>query len=168
VDRQRSTLEVAGADKVLGEHVGSVDSFWGTMQVTGDVPNRLRVEFDLTTLRLNRAIVEEFVKSDAFLDVGRYPRAVFDASEVRLGPGAGDGEVVGELTLHGHTRTFRFPMRSSANGAERQLQANVLLPRKAFEIRPAKRTWDFFISPDFRIALDLRLVTGAGTCPAAP
>jgi polyisoprenoid-binding protein YceI len=159
VDVQRSTLQVAGADRVLGEHVGTVGRFSGELQTTGQQVRSLRVEFDLTTLRLESSLVEDFVKSTDFMDVERFPSAVFETTQLRLGSGAKPGEVVGDLTLHGHTKTFRFPVEVTLGDAEGVIKANVLLPRRAFEIYPRKKHWDFFISPDFRVALDLTIVS---------
>lgn len=159
IDVQQSSLQVAGADRVLGEHVGTVGRFSGVLQTAGKQPRSLRVEFDLTTLKLESSLVEDFVKSADFMDVEQYPMAVFEARQVRFGTGDLQSEVVGDLTLHGHTKTFRFPLTASLGETEGSLKANVLLPRKAFEILPRKRHWDIFISPDFRIALDLRLIS---------
>jgi polyisoprenoid-binding protein YceI len=169
VDPKRSSIVVAGSDLVLGEHVGSVGRYRAALRATAGSPRKLLVQFDLTSVHLESGFVEDFVKSDDFLDVQTYPEASFDTSEMLFDADSVEGEVVGNLTLHGYTRTFRFPVTTSTRGSERTLQANVLLPRTAFDIRPRKHPWDFFIHQDFRIALELTLVAAGdsrGSCPS--
>ena len=171
VDVKRSSVVVVGSDLVLGEHVGTVGRYGASVRTLGSALRKLRVQIDLTSLHLESGFVEDFVKSDDFLDVQKYPEASFDTTEMLFDGDSADGQVVGNLALHGYTRTFRFPMTTSARGSERTMQANVLLPRKAFDIRPRKHAWDFFIHEDFRIALELTLVAAGdprGSCPSSP
>jgi polyisoprenoid-binding protein YceI len=152
IDAARTRVEVVGADRLTGEHVARIAS----PEVIGRVGSQrqtqeLVVIADLTTLEMDNADVESFVKSSDFLDVGRYPEAVFRSTRIQA-RGRDRYRIRGVLTLHGVSREIEFGARTSQSAAHRRLHANFLLPRRAFAIQ-RDDALDALISSDFRVRL---------------
>jgi polyisoprenoid-binding protein YceI len=152
VDRARSRVEVAGSDRMTGEHVALIRDI--DVELRGaDGVGQVVIVADLRTLRMKSRMIEDFVKSEDFLDVERFPSAVFRSSEVERV----DGDrysVSGVLDLHGVARQIAFVARVQRTAKGTTVAADFLLPRQAFDIR-RRDGWDFLISDDFRVKVQI-------------
>ena len=153
VDRERSRIEVIGADMITGEHVALIREPEVRIATASGVLRELVVVADLQTLRVpDDAEVEDFVRSPEYLDVDRFPRAEFRSLRVRPLDEDGRYRVSGWLALHGVTRVIEFDARLATGPNGARLDAAFLLPRHAFDIRRRDR-WDFLIAYDLRVRL---------------
>ena len=154
LDAAHSRVEVAGSDRVSGEHVATIDTLDAEFPDSAGVSaGEVVIVADLRTLTMKSKMVEEFVKSEDFLDVRRFPKAVFRSSEVHRD--ADDAYTVrGVLDLHGVARQIEFVARVAHDPQRTTLRADFLLPRQAFQIR-RRDGWDFLISDDFRVKVEL-------------
>jgi polyisoprenoid-binding protein YceI len=156
LDASRSSIDVAGADRVTGEHVGRIHSMQGSLELSPQgVPTAMRLVVDLKSLRMNNESVESFVKSDDFLAVGRYPTATFVACEVKKTQKPGELLVIGMLSLHGVERRIEHRATLTREGDDVIVHANYRLPRHEFGIE-SDGFVDSFISPHVRVKLALR------------
>jgi polyisoprenoid-binding protein YceI len=151
-----SKLEFVGA-KITGKNQGSFGTFHGTIVVPeGDV-TRGSVTLEVETASLSTDIpkLTEHLKSADFLDVERFPKAVFRSTAVEAGkdPGA-THRITGELTLHGVTKTLRFPATIRASEQAVDVQSEFSFNRKDFGVvYPGKP--DDLISDDVLLKLEL-------------
>jgi polyisoprenoid-binding protein YceI len=157
LDTARSTIRVAGADRVTGEHVGVIGRFSGTATLSDTgVPIAITLDADLQSLSLDSAAVEDFVKSPSFLDVERYPTASFRSCEVTHN--GSELRLRGVLRLHGVTREIDLPASLTSDARGPVVRANFRLPRHDFEIERADAL-DALISSEIRVELELRPVS---------
>jgi polyisoprenoid-binding protein YceI len=150
IDRSRSLVEVAGADRVTGEHVAVIRStdIWLVAPSTKKL-EELTVVADLGSLSMEDPEIEAFVKSPDFLDIARYPTARFHSTSVSpLGENL--HRVRGVLELHGVARAIEFVASVSRTRSELAVEANFRLPRRAFRIQK-EGGWDFVIASEFRV-----------------
>jgi polyisoprenoid-binding protein YceI len=84
----------------------SIDRFHGTLVADA------RVDVDTITMRSRR--YEEWVKSDEFFDVGRYPQIRFLSDSFPLERLRTGGEVRGVLTVRGIDKQLTFQLAPSA------------------------------------------------------
>jgi len=85
---------------------GRFDKFSGTFSFDDKAPadTKVRVEIDTSSINTNHAKRDNHVRSGDFLDVAKYPTAVFESTSVDVD---GTSAVVhGKLTLHGITKNI--------------------------------------------------------------
>jgi polyisoprenoid-binding protein YceI len=109
---------------------------------------------------------DQHIRSADFLDVGKYPQIEFTSTEVR----GFDGEtfiLVGELTLHGVTRTVEMQAEflgvvDDPSGAERTgFSATTTISRAAFgvDIRLGFGAGDVVVADTIEIAIEIEFTT---------
>ncbi len=135
---------------MTGEHVATIRStdVWVVAPRANEI-RELSVVADLTSLTMDDEDVESFVKSEDFLDVGRYPTARFRSVDVEA-LGGNEHRVRGVLALHGVSREIEFVAHVTRVGKVVTVDANFRLPRHAFRIE-RRDGWDFLIASDFRV-----------------
>lgn len=154
LDPGRSEVEVAGSDRLTGEHVAVIRSLEARLSGVSEARvDEVVIVADLRTLRMASQMVEDFVKSSDFLDVERYPLAVFRSRDVRHDEGE-RYTARGVLELHGVAREIEFVAHVTRARDGATLRADFLLPRQAFQIR-RRDGWDFLINDDFRVKVRL-------------
>ncbi len=148
----------------LGEFRGD------TRQVTGEVvvdPQggarvHLTISTDLRTLKSDNALRDQHMH-DNLLEVARFPRATFTASEFRPAPGAkmesGEGTLSGALTLHGIERPANLTIHYAVNGTTLQGEGTLSVKLTDFGMTPPRllglKVWD-------QVTVAIRLVAASG------
>jgi len=123
---------------------GRFERFEGRFSYDETDPDSAEVEvsIDMTSLDSNHAERDRHLRGDRFLDADRYPRATFKSSSYRE-QADGSGELTGELSLHGVTRSIRIGTRLV--GAGRDPWGGY---RRGFEGHTSLRLADFGIDYD--------------------
>lgn len=87
--------------------LGTFDEFSGTFSYDPDEPDAssANVEIDVTSLDSNHAERDKHILSDDFLNASEYPTATFESTGFES-TGEGEGELTGDLTLHGQTQSI--------------------------------------------------------------
>jgi len=98
---------------------GRFDHFSGTISFDEKSPaaSKVKVEIDTASFNSNQAERDKHVRSDAFLDVAKFPNATFESTAVKM---AGDSKatIVGNLTLHGVTKEIAIEAEHVGGGAD--------------------------------------------------
>jgi polyisoprenoid-binding protein YceI len=131
-----STIKFVGRN-VTGKHEGTFGTFSGTIIVADGSPEKasVTIDIDMTSLRADDPKLAETLKSAAFLDVTKYPKAHFTSTSARQGGDLGATDTItGSLDLHGVTRTIDIPatIHVRSNGVD--VDAEVAIDRKQFGI----------------------------------
>jgi len=116
IDLARSSLTFNLRHIVVQQIRGQFERWGGTLLINRREPSlsSVRIWVDLASIATDDAERDAHVRSPEFLDVARFPRAVFRSTEVRVG----DGEILvkGKLDLHGIVRDIE--MRAIAGAVE--------------------------------------------------
>jgi len=118
VDVEKSTIHWAGRN-LMSAHYGTLRLRVGQVEVRQGRPARGAFTLDMDSIQNTdiqdpqlRQVLVQHLKSDDFFDVGRFPVAEFQLSQLRTLPEATAGspnfEAVGSLTLKGVTRDIVF------------------------------------------------------------
>jgi polyisoprenoid-binding protein YceI len=147
-----STIEVVGTDSITGDHVVRVERFHGTVSL--DEPLSCDFTAEMTSLRAESKLVEDFIKSPHFLDVRHYPEARFSATRIVRTKDNGEYLIEGRLSLHGIEKEISFPATLAKDRGDSRVRANFLLPRRAFNLL-LTGIWEKLLEDDIRVKLDL-------------
>ncbi len=140
--------------KVTGSHDGGFQSFEGQIAVVDGDPLKSSVEvtIDATTLWSDNERLTGHLRSADFFDVENHPTASFTSTAITA-----DGEgflMVGNLTLHGITKSVSFPASVSVADDEVTATAEFAIKRFEFDlVYPGKP--DDLIRDDVLIKLNL-------------
>jgi polyisoprenoid-binding protein YceI len=133
---ESSKVEWTGS-KVTGSHNGSFTGFKGTIILVGGAIEKGRVTIDIDTPTLT-AVPDGLIKhlkSADFFDVDQFPKATFTSTSIRVGGDKGAGyQVLGNLLLHGVTKSLSFPANISVAGDVVSADATFSINRKDFNI----------------------------------
>jgi polyisoprenoid-binding protein YceI len=105
-DPSRSTIEFK-VRHFLGTARGKFTKFSGTIEVDRDHPEKSSVTATIQAASIDTAIAkrDEHLRGEDFFNVGKYPEITFKSRRVKqTGPSSGD--IIGDLTMHGVTRTI--------------------------------------------------------------
>ena len=105
-DAARSTIEFK-VRHFLGTARGKFTKFSGTIEIDRDHPEKSSVTAAIQTASIDTAIAkrDEHLRGEDFFNVGKYPEITFKSRRVKqTGPSSGD--ITGDLTMHGVTRTI--------------------------------------------------------------
>lgn len=151
-----SKVEFVGS-KITGKQFGSFKAFRGTIVVPEQDVNRgsVTVEIDTPSLETDAPRLTTHLKSEDFFDVARHPQAKFQSTALEASADkAATHLVTGNLTLHGVTKTIRFPVTIRASEQKVEVQSEFNINRKQFGIvYPGKP--DDLISDDVLVKLNL-------------
>jgi polyisoprenoid-binding protein YceI len=102
IDATRSSLGFSLSHIIAQDIKGRFTRWGGTLFIDEVDPtaSRLHAWVDLASIDTGEPERDRQVRSAAFFDVDRYPRATFTSTEIRI-PGAGNPFVRGRLSLHG-------------------------------------------------------------------
>ncbi len=92
---------------------GRFNSFDGAFRY-GSGEHYIRVEIDPASVDTNYAERDKHLRSKDFLDVKKYPVARFESTHYA----AASGELSGELTLHGVTKTITLKVQKIGEGKD--------------------------------------------------
>jgi polyisoprenoid-binding protein YceI len=91
----------------LGNAKGRFAKFSGTIEVDRDHPEKSSVTATIQTASIDTAIAkrDEHLRGEDFFNVQKFPEITFKSRHVKQ-TGPNTGEIIGELTMHGLTRTI--------------------------------------------------------------
>jgi polyisoprenoid-binding protein YceI len=121
--------------KVTGHHDGSFAKFTGKVDlVPGKLEtSRVSIEIDMASVTTDTDQLTGHLKTADFFDVAKFPKATFVSKEIHAGGAAGATHtIVGDLTLHGVTKSVSFPANVTVNGATFKATSEFSINRKDF------------------------------------
>jgi polyisoprenoid-binding protein YceI len=141
--------------------VGRTTAVTGTMEVTGDTVEKVRIEADLTQLTSDEPRRDNAIRQRG-LESERFPTATLELAEpVKLTPTPAEGEEVrglgtGRLTVHGVTRDVDLDLRGRWTGETIQVAGQLPVKMSDFQIEPPR--FGPVVSIEDAMAVDLNLV----------
>jgi polyisoprenoid-binding protein YceI len=153
-----SKIEFVGS-KVTGKHDGGFKAFTGEVKVAGGKieGSSVSIEIDTTSVFTDTEKLTGHLKTADFFDVEKHPKASFVSTEIKAGGEDGATHtVVGNLTLHGVTKSISFPATITLDGDKASVKSEFSINRKDFEILYAGKA-DDLIRDDVVIKLDLNV-----------
>jgi polyisoprenoid-binding protein YceI len=154
-DNESSKVEWTGS-KVSAKHEGGFKSFRGNIAVPDGNSEKgsVNVEIDTDSLFTTPEKLVGHLKSGDFFDVGKFPKATFNSTEVKKGGEKGH-TVTGNLNLHGVTKSISFPASIKTSPTSADVDAEFAINRKDFGLVYAGAA-DDLIRDDVVIKLSIR------------
>ena len=133
-----SKIEFVGS-KVTGSHNGSFQKFNGEIDYSGKPEtSRVSVTIDMNSVKTDTDQVTNHLKTPDFFDTAKFPQATFVSTEVKPGGEKGASHtVVGNLQLHGVTKSITFPATIVTSPAGVSVESTFAINRKDFGINYA-------------------------------
>jgi len=151
--RPESKVGFVGS-KVTGSHNGGFTNVTGTVNVNGGkVVGSPEILIDMKSTWTDTARLTGHLKSPDFFDVEKYPTSTFTVTSVE--PAEPQAKVVGNLNLHGVTKSITFPAAVQVTDDAVTVKAEFAINRKEFNISYAGKA-DDLIRDNVVIKLDLR------------
>lgn len=130
--RPDSVIGFTGS-KITASHSGGFKTFTGKISVAdGNLAPPSSIEIDMNSTWSDSERLTRHLKSDDFFGVETYPSSKFILTAAEL-----SGEeytLTGDLTLHGVTKSIRFPATISITDAQVSLTAEFSIMRFDFDI----------------------------------
>ena len=155
---ETSKIEFIGSKKIGGAHNGGFKAFNGNAQLAPDKPElkSIAIDIDATSIFTDDPKLTGHLKNKDFFEVDKYPTATFTTTEIKPGgdkAGTYTHELVGNLTLHGVTKSITIP-------ATIKVDANSLALTSEFSLNKDDFGMTFsgggVIRPDVVIKLDVK------------
>jgi polyisoprenoid-binding protein YceI len=145
--------------KFSGKHDGGFATFAGTITLVDNNPEKsqVSVDIDLGSVTSDQEKLTGHLKSDAFFDTAKFPKAKFASTSIKVGGENGATHTVtGNLTLRDVTKSISFPatIKLTATGAD--VDADFAINRKDFGILYAGKADDLI-----KDAVNLKLTVRA-------
>ncbi len=173
VNTQNSSLKW-NAQKVGGEHYGTVQLAGGNLQLNGKKISGGEFTIDMTSITVEDITREDsnkrltgHLKSDDFFSVEKHPEAKFVITKATpLKDKSGNNyTITGNLTIKGITNAITFPANITINGKSAEATAKIEVDRTKYDIKYRSglvgTAADKVIYDNFTI--DLKLVAGAAS-----
>ncbi|QUM76834.1 YceI family protein [Moritella sp. 24] len=99
--------------------LGRFNTFDGGFSYDAKAPNTSQINFviDTASLDSNHAERDKHLKSEDFLDVKKFPKAMFKSQSIKFSDDE-NGIVTGAFTLKGVTKTITFPITKIGEGSD--------------------------------------------------
>ena len=99
--------------------IGRFNQFEGGFSYDAENPDAsaIQVIIDTASVDSNHAERDKHLRSEDFLNVGEFPQASFNSTSYKA-TDAENGEITGDLTLHGVTRSISFPVQKIGEGKD--------------------------------------------------
>jgi polyisoprenoid-binding protein YceI len=131
-----SKIDFVGA-KVTGKHEGTFQTFTGVVSLVDNNPEKSSVttEIDVASLKTDQEKLTGHLKTADLLDAAKYPKATFASTSIKSGGEKGATHtVIGNLQLHGVTKSISFPATVKVSGDAVDIDAEFAINRKDFGI----------------------------------
>ena len=138
VNPQNSKIEFV-ASKVTGSHHGEFQDFSGGIDYAGQ-PEKSRVNVTITmaSVKTDTDQLTQHLKTPDFFDVGKFPQAIFNSTEIKPGGDKGASHTItGNFQLHGITKSISFPATISVTPDTINVESTFSINRKDFGINYA-------------------------------
>ena len=156
-DQTTSKIEWTGS-KVTGKHEGGFKTFAGVIALVDRTLEKssVTVDIDAASLFADVEKLQDHLRSEAFFDVAKFPKASFASTALTKGGEKGASHTVrGNLTLHGVTKSIGFPATIKTTPGGVAVDAEFAINRKDFGlVYPGKP--DDLIRDDVVIRLTIR------------
>jgi polyisoprenoid-binding protein YceI len=129
---------VVTAPRLQGEVLAAPDDLSGSLVTLTFETAALRVE-EKGEPAGDAAKVQEAMVGPQVLDATRFPTVIFKSKTVTgkaTAPGAYDLNIVGDLSLHGVTRSVVLPLRVEVSGGTLKATGHLVLRQKEYGISP--------------------------------
>ena len=130
--RPDSKIDFTGS-KITASHSGGFKTFTGKISVAdGNIAPPSSIEIDMNSTWSDSNRLTQHLKSDDFFGVETYPNSKFVLTAAER-----SGEeytITGDLTLHGVTKSIRFPAKISITDEQVSLTAEFSIMRFDFDI----------------------------------
>ncbi len=124
VDSVHSSTVFSTTHLGVSRFYGRFNKVGGTFTVDSDKPenSKVSIEIDIGSIDSNHKGRDDHLRGPDFFDVKQFPTATFESKTVTK---AGDKnwKVVGDLTLHGTTKSVTIPMEQTGTGKGREGEA---------------------------------------------
>jgi len=156
ITTENSKIEFIGA-KVTGQHQGAFKKFSGTIDFSGaPEKGRVSITIDTNSIETDTPDLTKHLKTADFFDVARYPEAKFESTEIKHGGEKGaSNTVIGNLTMHGVTKSITFPATITLSPEVIAVEASFAINRKDFGINYAGAA-DNLIRDDVLLTLHVK------------
>lgn len=136
--------------------VGHFGQFTGTLSVdpATQALTGVSIKIDAASLKTEIDKLTDHLKSPDFLEVAAYPEISFQSTSIRPGEG-GLVDIVGDLTLHGETKSVTFPATITVADAGLTLNSKAKIDRTEFKM-------EFGVDRVLK-DVDIRIVVGKPT-----
>jgi polyisoprenoid-binding protein YceI len=154
---ETSKIEFIGSGPMAGAHPGGFKAFSGSAQLADDKPElkSIAVDIDTTSIFSDNPKLTTHLKSKDFFEVEKFPTATFATTEIKAGgdkAGKYTHEIVGNLTLHGVTKSITIPAVIKVDGGSLALNSEFSLNKDDFGMTYGGGQ----IRPDIVIKLDVK------------
>ena len=140
---------------------GKFAKFQSTLQLDTAKPEAARasIEIDLASVDTGSAEGDDEVVGKSWFHTAAFPKALFVLKQLKAS-GPDSYEAIGTLSIKGHARELKFPVKYSAQGAKGLLGASFNLARADFAI--GEGVWSKFdvIGNDVQVNFQLTVLSG--------
>jgi len=168
IDPAHSSAEFKIKHMMISNVKGTFKGITGVLKLNGSDPSHSSIEAAIPVSSLSTGDEQRdgHLKSPDFFDADKFPTFTFKSTEV-MASAPGEHAVVGELTLHGVTRTVSFAVEGpSAPGKDPWgntrvgLSATARINRKDFGLtwNSALETGGVLVGEDVAITLDIQFI----------
>ena len=144
LSRETSKIDFVGS-KVTGSHNGGFKAFAGTVDLTEDGKGvrAVAADIDMTSTWTDNDKLTTHLKNPDFFDVAKFPKATFVSTEITAGGEKGATHTVtGNFTLHGVTKSIKFPAKVAVSDGSAKVDSEFFINRKDFGIVTPGKTDD--------------------------
>lgn len=130
-----SKIEFVGGKKIGGSHPGGFKAFSGTVTLVEGKPEvkSIVVDIDTNSIFSDDEKLTGHLKNQDFFEVTKYPTAKFATTEIKAGGNKGASHtLVGNLTLHGVTKSITIPATLTLVGGVVTLKSEFALNKNDF------------------------------------
>jgi polyisoprenoid-binding protein YceI len=172
IDPIHSTIGFSIKHMIFATVHGRFNGFRGTIRFDGDRSHDASVEVQIDAASIDTGIGkrDEHLRTADFFDVATYPTISFRGTRIEpVGPFRRDRwRVVGDLTMHGVTRSVELAVERTGGGPQlwdlevASFAATTTISRKDFGIGlnlPLEKG-EFVIGDEVKIAIDVQVVEG--------
>jgi polyisoprenoid-binding protein YceI len=152
-----SKIDFIGSKKVGGAHNGGFKAFHGAAELVPGKPElkSIVVDIDTPSIFSDDPKLTEHLKAKDFFEVDKYPTAKFVTTEIKPGGDKGATHtLVGNLTLHGVTKSITIPVVAKVDGETLSLTSEFALNKDDFGMTFSGP--GAVIRPDVVIKLDVK------------
>lgn len=153
-----SKIDFVGS-KVTGSHQGSFEKFSGEIDYAGSPEkSRVSITIEMNSVKTDEPNLTKHLQSPDFFDVAKFPQSNFVSTEIKAGGEKGATHtVIGNLTLHGVTKSVTFPATIGVAPDAITVESSFAINRKDFGINFAGAA-DNLIRDDVVLNLHVRAV----------
>lgn len=136
----------------------------GKLQFTGAQPanSKLSVTIDMTRVATRSDVLDQRLRDD-FFEAGKFPTATFESTSAKV-TGTNQGEVTGNLTIHGVTKSQTFKVRFNG-GQPRPIGAGHVIgfsgegTIRLADFSFGSVAWRVFVGDEVTLRFEVELVT---------